>query len=332
MSRRIWTKEEIELLEKKYPVLPCDDIAKLLDRSLQSVYIKASKLGIKSSYNNPVLDEEKIIKMYVKDELDLQDIAKVFGATSATISKIIPESKKRNKLKIDVQEAIELYESGVGSTTIAKKYEVTPSSILKMLKKNDISIREGSHYFDEYKIPLPDSELTDLYSYGFSSVELAELYGTTFNTVISRLKERGISIRESNSFYITGESNSNWKGGITPVNTSIRGSREYHQWRTLVFERDNFTCQCCEDSTGGNLHSHHIYNFAEHIDLRFEVSNGATMCDKCHSFQIIGSFHHTYGARNNDIYQLQEYFDDIRSHLGLPLITIESIINQSIAS
>lgn len=74
-----------------------------------------------------------------------------------------------------------------------------------------------------------------------------------------------------------------WKGGITPINAKLRRSNEYTKWRLSVFERDDYTCQECGDCTGGNLNAHHIKAFAYYPDLRFEISNGITLCETCHA-------------------------------------------------
>lgn len=81
--------------------------------------------------------------------------------------------------------------------------------------------------------------------------------------------------------YRAGELNNKWKGGITPINRQIRGSVEIKEWRLSVFDRDNYTCQKC-NVRGGNLHAHHIKDFANHPELRHELSNGMTLCEKCH--------------------------------------------------
>jgi len=73
----------------------------------------------------------------------------------------------------------------------------------------------------------------------------------------------------------------NWKGGISRANLIIRGSLDYRLWREAVFQRDNWTCQKC-GNRGGDLEAHHIKPFAYFPDLRFEVSNGQTLCRKCH--------------------------------------------------
>lgn len=85
---------------------------------------------------------------------------------------------------------------------------------------------------------------------------------------------------------MTGEKNHNWKGGVTKDNHKIRTSLEYKQWRTSVFERDNYTCQMCGDrSSKGNkvvLHADHIKQFAYYPELRLDVDNGRTLCVDCH--------------------------------------------------
>lgn len=62
----------------------------------------------------------------------------------------------------------------------------------------------------------------------------------------------------------------------------IRFTKEYKRWRYDVYARDNFTCQHCGDNGGGNLNAHHIKPFAKFPELRFEVSNGITLCEPCH--------------------------------------------------
>jgi len=54
----------------------------------------------------------------------------------------------------------------------------------------------------------------------------------------------------------------------------------------MVFKRDNYTCQHCGSGKvgGRKLHTHHIKPFATHPDLRFEMSNLITLCDKCHAW------------------------------------------------
>lgn len=81
--------------------------------------------------------------------------------------------------------------------------------------------------------------------------------------------------------HLVKEMNPNWKGGITPINRVLRESLEYEEWRTRVFERDLYTCQECGE-IGGRLQADHIKQWSLYPELRFEISNGQTLCVKCH--------------------------------------------------
>lgn len=78
-----------------------------------------------------------------------------------------------------------------------------------------------------------------------------------------------------------GEKSYRWKGGITPTNKAIRSSFEYRQWRSAIFERDNYTYQFC-GRRGCKIHADHIKQFAFYPELRMDVSNGRTLCVDCH--------------------------------------------------
>lgn len=78
-----------------------------------------------------------------------------------------------------------------------------------------------------------------------------------------------------------GEKSSSWRGGITDKNALERTSARYKAWRKAVFDRDDYACQCC-GVRGGELNADHIKPFATHEHLRFELSNGRTLCVPCH--------------------------------------------------
>lgn len=97
--------------------------------------------------------------------------------------------------------------------------------------------------------------------------------------------------------------------GRTPLRVIIKNSAAYDEWRAAIFERDDCQCQRCDAEQ--RLHVHHIVPFsalltqfkAAHpqLDLDddkesaflaalqfaplWDVSNGETLCIKCHSYE-----------------------------------------------
>lgn len=103
-----------------------------------------------------------------------------------------------------------------------------------------------------------------------------------------------------------GENSKFWLGGVHGENDALRHRFEYKNWRKDVYERDQYTCQCC-GSIGGKLNAHHIYPFSIYKDLRYNIDNGITLCNNCHNSTINNSFHNLYGTHNNTPEQLREY-------------------------
>lgn len=61
-------------------------------------------------------------------------------------------------------------------------------------------------------------------------------------------------------------------------------------WRKAIFHRDNYTCQNCRQ-IGGQLQADHIKPYCLFPNLRWELSNGRTLCIDCHKKTD------TYGAK-----------------------------------
>jgi len=89
--------------------------------------------------------------------------------------------------------------------------------------------------------------------------------------------------------------------GLSSIHERLRRGKKFKIWRESVFERDDYTCQNC-DERGSHLHPHHIVNFNTNAKLRFVNSNGVTLCEKCHIL-----FHTLYGKRNNNLDQLIDF-------------------------
>jgi len=106
---------------------------------------------------------------------------------------------------------------------------------------------------------------------------------------------KGTQKGEKNNFYgkkhteetkqkIRGSNHYNWNGGTQ--REKHNGDWRYKEWRSAVFQRDNWTCQTCHKrSKSGEpiiLEAHHIKSWAGYIDLRYEINNGVTLCKDCH--------------------------------------------------
>jgi hypothetical protein len=78
----------------------------------------------------------------------------------------------------------------------------------------------------------------------------------------------------------TGELHWNWQGGKSSENYLER-RRFQHTVQKEVMERDDYTCQIC-NQRGGYLQVDHIEKWADNIERRFDVDNCRTLCMSCH--------------------------------------------------
>lgn len=72
-----------------------------------------------------------------------------------------------------------------------------------------------------------------------------------------------------------------WKGGITRTTQIGRGNKQYKEWQRAVFVRDGNKCVWC--GSNERLEADHIKRWSTHSELRYEISNGRTLCMKCHN-------------------------------------------------
>lgn len=99
-----------------------------------------------------------------------------------------------------------------------------------------------------------------------------------------------------------------WKGGVKYSRVE-RATHEYNKWRKSVFSKDNYTCVKCGAHSGGQgsqvvLNAHHIKNWADNVDSRYDVENGITLCKDCHM-----KFHSLFGKKNNTSEELNLFLN-----------------------
>jgi len=133
-------------------------------------------------------------------------------------------------------------------------------------------------------------------------------YVTASNIKNKRILSCGCLAREIASSLAkdrVGPLSNTWNPDLTEEERQTgRNYPEYREWRTVVYERDNYTCQACGE-VGGNLNAHHIDGYAKNPGLRTTLENGATLCKECHK-----DFHHQYGNHDNTREQFEEWMSE----------------------
>ena len=125
-------------------------------------------------------------------------------------------------------------------------------------------------------------------------VKRKQMINNKFAVGYKMTKIRKTKIAEFISKTRNQENNPNWKGGTKRQYKILYGSKMYKEWRNCVFERDKFICQDCGIKSGNGkkvyLEAHHIKEWAKYPKLRFEISNGITLCKKCHNKTKVGRY------------------------------------------
>ena len=77
----------------------------------------------------------------------------------------------------------------------------------------------------------------------------------------------------------------NWRGGVAIAHKSERVNAmrklPYKLWRSAVFKKDDYTCVDC-GVYGCELQADHVKPWSQFPELRYETSNGETVCVPCH--------------------------------------------------
>ena len=106
---------------------------------------------------------------------------------------------------------------------------------------------------------------------------VAKAIGAGKDDIEALLKNGYLARVDDYTFFITQWDENN---GIA-VNAKKRLSYKYRKWREDVLERDGYVCRVC-GAKESVMNVHHILPFSKYPDVRYDVTNGLTLCPGCH--------------------------------------------------
>ena len=237
----------------------------------------------------PYRNREWLYNEYIIKGREAKDMAEECGINQRTLREWISTfdfPRKNDKAKELTKDVLyDLYRvQRKTSLEIAEQFGLSDSAIL--------------YWFNKYNIPIYSrSEIVKFYLYKKGGIEKARKKQSTMeNRIKSSCRQHNIDIED-------------FIGFSTTEQHMARNNTYYKEWKNKIFERDNYTCRRC-GKRGGNLNAHHLYNFSEHPDLRYDVNNGITLCEECHLINYPNSFHSIYGERHNTPEQIYEFINN----------------------
>jgi len=235
-----------------------------------------------------MLDKDTLYRLYVSELRTTTEIGLLVNKTPTTISNWLKKYDIPRRSFEDAQRSVrptkeklhDLYVTQeLSIDNIARSIGSSESSISKLLDKYGIQKRANTDKFGGWNkgLPLPEKQ----------KQRLSEVASTRTGTNSPRFgvkltKETRSKIASALKGRFRGKENPQWKGGSAYERAQWHSRHEYKEWRYSVYERDNYTCQLCGQESVGNIQAHHIHPWSTHPELRFEVSNGITLCKPCH--------------------------------------------------
>ena len=188
------------------------------------------------------------------------------------------------------------YDLKLSTVDIAKRYECSHQIVGKFLKDNGyvLRTRKQSLQTDTAKQKISKTSSDRWNDDDYKNNQISKRKGRPSGALGKRWKS------SRTDYNVKGENNPMWQGGKTKLSFAIKNLSEYKDWRNKVFERDDYTCQCCgRKSMQGDkvfLECHHIKPFsiilsdnnitsindALKCNELFDINNGQTLCKECH--------------------------------------------------
>lgn len=241
----------------------------------------------------PYRNKEWLYNEYIVKNKNAEDIAKECNINTRTLREWISKFNisKYGNLKniLPTKETLYMmyFIKHMTSEEIAKQYNTTGNTVISLIKEYG------------YTIPTRSELLSVYYEEKDGYKKVRESQSTLQGRIKSSCRQRGIPLDEFDGFSTTEQH-------------MARNNTYYKEWVRKVFDRDNYTCQCC-GKRGSNLNAHHLYNFSDYPDLRYDINNGITLCEACHLIKYPNSFHSLYGEKDNTPEQIREFIQNYKN-------------------
>lgn len=268
------------------------------------------------------LPEAEVVRLYTEELLSGPAIAERMGCSRGPVTRVLKKHgvmRKRGnvpgkpqpsfRVAVDTDRAVEMYvDEKKSMRDIAGEFDCSPPAIRRRLI--DAGVKPRHHNDTKRGVPqwwrneIDIDRAVELYESGMTLAEVGDEFGVKYSVIAHRMDERGYKRRSVNDYAKpTGPDHHRWRDDITDAErANRRDGNAQKAWRNEVFERDGFACVACGDDTGGNLNAHHLNSHDQHREQRWDVENGATVCEDCHK-----GFHAAYGYGENTSEQFAEY-------------------------
>ena len=104
------------------------------------------------------------------------------------------------------------------------------------------------------------------------------------NKIAHLNKRQSEELKIKRGLYQKGENHWNWIKDRTLIkqNEKKHLCTRYRNWMFDVKERDNWKCKINNSDCSGRLESHHILDWKNYPELRYDINNGITLCHAHH--------------------------------------------------
>ena len=126
-----------------------EQIAKKLNRALQTIVGLRCQYGLPSEYQQSLIERTKKIIESIKSGVSREELAKELGVSKGTINRIAEEYNLFNqRIAIREEKILEMIKDGASRTEIAKALNVSIDTITRTAKKYNLTLKNKTSSID----------------------------------------------------------------------------------------------------------------------------------------------------------------------------------------